>query len=310
MLSNENNSFLYLPISEENLLWDLYITGIGRAHIHKGQDYPPKGHPEVYDFKWKTGRVLPEYQILFISEGQGVFESLYTGMVEVKAGNVLLLFPGIWHRYRPMMETGWKEYWLGWNGEYLYRLNKRKIIRPEKSVLAVSRSNVIIDTYNKIFNIAAIKPTENAHVLAALGMQILAHALQSIDQDNIQVSGGIVNTKDMIKDEIVAEAVQNIWSHSHRNITVNTVVEELPVTRRTLERKFKRFLGCSIGQEINRCRIERAKHLLINTNLPIEHIALAVGFSGADRLGRVFRRHENSSPREYRKSTRIHSRKS
>ena len=91
MLSTKDNSFIYLPISENNLLWDLYITGIGYAHIRPEQAYPPKGHPEIYDFKWKTGRVLPEYQIIYIFEGRGVFESVYTGTVELKAGNILLL---------------------------------------------------------------------------------------------------------------------------------------------------------------------------------------------------------------------------
>ena len=81
MLPEKDNSFVYLPISEENLLWDLYITGVGFAHICPGRSYPPKGHPEVYDFKWKTGRVLPEYQIIYILQGRGVFESVYTGTI-------------------------------------------------------------------------------------------------------------------------------------------------------------------------------------------------------------------------------------
>ena len=72
------------------------------------------------------------------------------------------------------------------------------------------------------------------------------------------------------------------------------------VTRRTLERKFEKALGHSIGTEITRCRLERSKHLLANTTLPIKHIALAVGFSGTDWMGKVFNRELGMTPGQYR----------
>ena len=30
--------------------------------------------------------------------------------------NVILLFPGVWHRYRPDVDVGWDEYWISFNG--------------------------------------------------------------------------------------------------------------------------------------------------------------------------------------------------
>ena len=102
MSEKSDNFFTYLPISENNMRWDLYLTGVGLATVQANEEYPPKGHPEMYNFKWETGRVLPEYQILLIAEGQGTFESAKTGEITVNTGNIILLFPGIWHRYRPV----------------------------------------------------------------------------------------------------------------------------------------------------------------------------------------------------------------
>jgi len=82
-LMNENY-FQYLPVSESNMEWDLYLTGTGVAEIAPDEDYPPPGHPGTYDFKWETGRVLPEYQAVFIAEGEGTFESADMGTVDVK----------------------------------------------------------------------------------------------------------------------------------------------------------------------------------------------------------------------------------
>ena len=132
-----DNFFTYLPISENNIRWDIYLTGAGVATIPAQAQYPPTGHPEVYNFRWEAGRVLPEYQILLIAEGQGTFESSKTKEVTVHAGNIILLFPGIWHRYRPAQNCGWKEYWLSWNGERLYRLMKKGLLNSKQAVLSV-----------------------------------------------------------------------------------------------------------------------------------------------------------------------------
>ncbi len=53
------------------------------------------------------GRILQCYQIIFISEGSGVFESEHTHEPQaVKSGSVLILFPGVWHRYAPDRRYG------------------------------------------------------------------------------------------------------------------------------------------------------------------------------------------------------------
>jgi AraC-like DNA-binding protein len=304
MSESVKSVFLYLPIIEENLLWDLYLTGIGTADIPANTPYPPPGHPEAYDFRFKEGRVLPEYQVIYISKGGGIFESVQTGTVPVKAGDFILLFPGVWHRYKPDEETGWKEHWISWNGEYLYRLFKRGFINLQNPVITASASNQVVEIYNYIWNLAQQDVSENAHQMAACTMQILTIALQSNKENRSLPSAPQRHETIDSKDELFIKAVQLIWSHAHRNMSVNSLVEELPTTRRTLERRFKKALGYSIGREITICRIERAKHMLGETNLPIEHIALAVGFSGADRLAKVFRIYEKCTPGQYRKKQR------
>ena len=66
----------YLPVNDEAMHWGLYVTGAGRAHILAQQVYPPPGHPSLYRFDWRRGRTLPEFQILLITDGRGVFVRL------------------------------------------------------------------------------------------------------------------------------------------------------------------------------------------------------------------------------------------
>ena len=298
------NFFQYLPINQENIRWGLYLTGAGVCRVEPDSPYPPKGHPDVYDFNWAAGRVLPEYQILLIAEGSGLFESSPTGSVPLNPGSVLLLFPGLWHRYRPDPHTGWKEYWLSWNGEYLYRLQRQGLLSPTHAVLAARNPDRIRWAFERIFEQVRTHPAENSSVLSAYAMEVLTLAIQNegkaaAPQD--AAKSVAVCPENPIDDPVIFNALQLIWNHSYRDFRVEDIVRKLPMTRRTLERRFRRSLGHSIGEEITRCRIERAKHLLANTTLPIKHIALAVGYTGTDRLAKAFRQAASLTPTQFRR---------
>ena len=155
--------------------------------------------------------------------------------------------------------------------------------------------------FERMLALVRAHPAENSRVLAAIGMEILAVVLESCGEKPVQRAARRLQEKHGVEDKVVADALQIIWTHSYRVSTVDSLAGRLPVTRRTLERRFRQALGRSVAQEITESRVARAKHLLARTKLPIEHIALAVGFSGSARMGKVFQSHEQATPREYRR---------
>ena len=94
--------FRYLPVSEREKQWGLYVTGGGFNSIAPREPYPRPGHPRMYAFDWSNGRKLPQYQILYITRGEGEFESERSGRQPITAGCAVFLFAGVWHRYRPL----------------------------------------------------------------------------------------------------------------------------------------------------------------------------------------------------------------
>lgn len=107
-----------------------------------------------------------------------------------------------------------------------------------------------------------------------------------------------------IEDADLRVALAYIRSHAHLPIDVETVHEHAAVSRRMLERKFREQLGRTVLHEIRRARIELAKQLLVETDLPMPAIAKRAGFSGARRLAVVFREEESITPTEFRESIR------
>jgi LacI family transcriptional regulator len=81
------------------------------------------------------------------------------------------------------------------------------------------------------------------------------------------------------------------------------IAKHVGVTRRTLERHFKKHLGRTLLQELVACRIQRAKRLLRETQVPIKYVAHAAGFSSLPNLCKVFRREVGTTPGSYRESS-------
>src|ERR1700761_3018864 len=119
------NYYRYLPISEEDQHWGLSILNAGCTRIAANADYPYRQHPDHHYFTWSNGRVLDEFQVIYIASGEGSFESASVPETAVQAGTVILLFPGEWHRFRPSRATGWDEYWVGFKGEVADNLFRR-----------------------------------------------------------------------------------------------------------------------------------------------------------------------------------------
>ena len=63
----------YLVTNEEDDLWGLIVTTVGKQEIKANQIYPPATHPKGYYFHVDEGRVLNEFQLLYLTNGNGVF---------------------------------------------------------------------------------------------------------------------------------------------------------------------------------------------------------------------------------------------
>jgi len=104
-----------------------------------------------------------------------------------------------------------------------------------------------------------------------------------------------------IEDPEVAKAVRFIREHTRQNIQVNDVVAATSLSRRVLEKRFRKILGRSLQNEIRRLRVDQVVHMLVETNLPIAGIASDLGYPGVDHIARYFRREKAMSPLAYRR---------
>lgn len=101
------------------------------------------------------------------------------------------------------------------------------------------------------------------------------------------------------------EYVQQVLDFIHRNfrekITVQDLVELVPLSRRVLEKKFKEATGTSIYQCVLDHRIEHFVKLLLTTDCHLPDAAVQSGFDDYKNVSRIFKKYKSISPVEYRK---------
>jgi LacI family transcriptional regulator len=95
-----------------------------------------------------------------------------------------------------------------------------------------------------------------------------------------------------------------IHKHGCEPTSVADVVEAVQVSRSLLEARFK-ALGRTIHGEIQRLRIERVRHLIATTDLPIKQIATMTGFASVPYMTTTFHRNTGWTPAGYRKYVKL-----
>ncbi|WP_280274534.1 GlxA family transcriptional regulator [Nocardia wallacei] len=103
-------------------------------------------------------------------------------------------------------------------------------------------------------------------------------------------------------DESLAPLLEWATSRLDTALTVDRLAAQAGLSTRTLARRFTEQLGTSPGQWLLGQRLDAARALLENTDLPVEAVATRAGLASAVNLRRRFREHLGTTPGAYRRT--------
>ena len=104
-----------------------------------------------------------------------------------------------------------------------------------------------------------------------------------------------------VEDSAVARAMRFIRDHTRGPVAVAEVARAAGLSRRVLERRFRRELNSSIQTEIRRVRTDQIARLLVETHMPVSEIAGSLRFPDVQHFARYFRAGKQVSPLVYRR---------
>lgn len=286
----------YFPVDSAAVGRGLYLTTTGSETIPPGAtDYPRQKHPSMYGFTWNQGRVLPSVLLMECQAGGGVVEFVRGDSRVVQAGEVIVVPPNIWHRYRPLRETGWQARWVKLAGSAIAGYVAAGMLSNQAQVTRPVAPTVFRVLFDHLIQETRAAPTANpaTWALKALALFGLCAAVPE------PVASGS-STAGITGDSLVDEVIRHIWNHSHRVLDVPMLATMTGVSRRTLETRFHHHRGGSVLEEINRARLERAVELLANTSLRMADIVSLSGFGSAEAMRKTFWKFRGSKPSDVR----------
>ena len=103
-----------------------------------------------------------------------------------------------------------------------------------------------------------------------------------------------------IRNEHLSQAIRRMNETIETPMSPAEIAAELRISVRQLERLFGRYLNCSPKKFQLDIRLQKARHLLLQTEMPITEVAFACGFKSSGHFSRSYRSHFGCSPGQQR----------
>lgn len=291
-MSQKDIHLKYLVANKSDRLWGLAVHSVGSQSIAPGEPYPPTGHPSRYLFSEERGRVLQEYQLLYITEGQGWFRSATLAhRVPLTRGSMFLLFPGEWHSYRPDPATGWKEFWIGFDGALIDNWVRNGFFSPDRPVFHVGLHDDLVNLYEEAIQAALDQDAGFQQQLLGIVNHLLGLASCYDKREAFSEVG-----------EQISQAKIHI-TENFRDIRPEEVADHLCMGYSKFRKVFKEYTGFSPAHYIQEVRFAKVKEALTNSMQPVKQIAYDMGFDNYDYFCTAFRRVTGMTPVSYRNMT-------
>jgi AraC-like DNA-binding protein len=204
---------------------------------------------------------------------------------------VLLLFPGIWHRYRPSAKTGWVEHWIECHGKVFDEAARTGLIEPKRSVLKVGPTHDLFECFERCHFLAQRGALANQDLLSTLGIHILS--LLGYLGESGRAATRTIN-------EYVERAHALIAQRCQSPLNLHALAAELGVGYSHLRHHFTARVGLSPRQHYLNTRLQKAQDLLMNTSKSIKEIGEILGFESAYHLSNQFKSRLGMSPKYWR----------
>jgi AraC-like DNA-binding protein len=286
------NFYKYLPVSTEDRDWGMQLLHAGCHKYYPGKEYPVKGHPSNYYFSLENGRVLQEFSLIYITEGRGVFNSHRTGDIPVEGGSVIIVFPNERHRYHPDFNTGWEEYWFGFNGPIIQNLINKRFFSPLRPVIHIGYNETTLNLYMQI--IEAIREERPGYqpLICGAAMYILGQ-LHTSEKQRLFTIGD--------EEKIVNHARLIIRSTLENDISPQEIAGQLQISYSRFRKLFKEYTGLAPVQYLIQLKLEKAKEELISGHKSVKEISYELNFESSHYFSRLFKEKTGLTPLAFRK---------
>ena len=285
-LGFKGERFIYLPLSileqmENNpLTGDLYIYSLG-FFTHAAYHFIER--PEGCD----------QFLLIYCKDGKGSVQ-IQDKVYELSANQYIILPPNVYHKYAADKDDPWSIYWFHFKGRKAQYIAEGKdsphTISPSISSRIENRLELFEEIYETLRKGLSIEQINYANFCFGYFLSSLIYVEQYRDSiGKSEYTGTIINRSIYFMNENI-----------NKNLTIQEIASFVNYSPSYFYRKFMHEIGISPMAYFIKMKINKACHILKNTDLKINQIATLLGYTDPLYFSRVFTKTKGVSPSEYR----------
>jgi len=276
---------------------------------------PPRHYWLIFDHSWRPGqnhlsralrisdswamslrleetptyrRTLECFSLTFILKGEGLL-LLPNTTYPLRAGDLLILFPGIPHAYGPPPGKRWDEFSLFFGGPVFNAWQGIPPLDPARPVLSLKPTPYWLERFQALVLPIArsrtpLGPRHWIHLLA-----LLSEMAESVSETEKSETRWFERARALLNDQ-----------HNERQLPWPEIARSMGTSERTFRRRFLRLAGCTPARFHEQLRFTEARRLLLETDLKISTIAQRLSFANEYHFSRRFKQVVGLSPRAFR----------
>lgn len=236
------------------------------------------------------------FMLYLISSGRGIFQINGRELL-IEENTMLLVFPEMKYSFVADPEEGCTLLWVSFMGmragECVMHsgFSEEHLTRPTK---------LVPEMEELVEQILLMQEMTFANDLRRNGSLKLFFA-KLIDEYNSEIKKAVlVNEHKAEASEYIQRAIAYIGQNYSQNIKINELADYVGVNRSYLASSFKKVTGYSPKEYLLSLRLEKAKSLLETTDMTINSISNAIGYTDQLAFSRMFKRYMGISPSVYR----------
>jgi AraC-like DNA-binding protein len=237
------------------------------------------GHFNTNEHLLKS-RNFDQSLLIYCLDGAGTY-TLGETVYEIRNGDIFYVPAHFTHGYASDPVIGWNIKWLHFCGSYAENLIRVAGFSAVQPVRKIGVGGAVSKSFDNLFRVLADKKINYSIDAAQAFLGILVELMK--------ISGSRDSKKDLTE------------TISTESVDLASAAKKAGYSKFHFSRLFKKTTGVSPWTYALGLKIDRAKEMLMNSDVSVKEVSLSVGINDPNYFSRLFAKHAGMPPGRYRK---------
>lgn len=228
------------------------------------------------------------WAIGFIIGGKGYYKVNDGNQQPVEKGSLFFVFPGATFHYGPEENGYWDEYYIRFEGTRIQEWLQNWLYETD-TVKNIGWEETWVSKLEMIFHLLESGVPSKVDRASLLLEFLVYEWILQLDESHSNTT----------KLDIV-HLIDDLTNSIYQPIDSEKIAKRNHISISTLRRMVSQYTGFPLNDYLHRLKVAEAKKVLLNTDMQIKDISIALGYTDVSYFSRLFKKYAGVAPQQYR----------